>query len=317
MKDYITNSFALSTQATYASGVSTYRKFLQYIDRDTLFFQAPTYKVVMLFITFLAHVLQFSFSGVKTYIQALRSWSICNDLGDPLGFSTTQEYKYKRLLTGIKRTTASTKRIRKALTYGKMKRLFAAAKKLHTSTFEIETFRCALLVGFHGFLRAAEYLSTQYNMSSRLRRKDIRLGVDQSGREYIRLRLRSSKTSQFDSTKVYISETHKPTCPVAALREYLRSNSGSRGRPLFNCAGVSLTSSRFNRLFKEAALLAGFNPHHYASHSLRSGAATSTASAGVPYHLVKDLGRWKSSCFLRYLVTNKASLLRAQAKTFV
>ncbi|CAB4006783.1 Retrovirus-related Pol poly from transposon 412 [Paramuricea clavata] len=37
--------------------------------------------------------------------------------------------------------------------------------------------------------------------------------------------------------------------------------------------------------------------------SFRIGAATSTAAAGIPDHLIQSLGRWTSQAYLRYIRT--------------
>jgi hypothetical protein len=39
----------------------------------------------------------------------------------------------------------------------------------------------------------------------------------------------------------------------------------------------------------------------YSSHSFRIGAATTAASAGIPDHLIKTLGRWSSNAYLLYI----------------
>jgi hypothetical protein len=44
----------------------------------------------------------------------------------------------------------------------------------------------------------------------------------------------------------------------------------------------------------------GLNPDRYAMHSLRAGGATDLFNMNVPYHIVKEAGRWKSDVALIY-----------------
>jgi len=45
----------------------------------------------------------------------------------------------------------------------------------------------------------------------------------------------------------------------------------------------------------------GLPPHKFGTHSLRIGAATAAASAGIPMDLIKSMGRWSSECYCGYL----------------
>ena len=54
---------------------------------------------------------------------------------------------------------------------------------------------------------------------------------------------------------------------------------------------------------------AGLEMSRFSGHSLRIGAATSAAAAGVPDHLIKMLGRWQSEAYQLYIRTPRESLL--------
>ncbi len=46
---------------------------------------------------------------------------------------------------------------------------------------------------------------------------------------------------------------------------------------------------------------AGLDPGKFAGHSFRIGAATTAAARGLEDSLIRTLGRWHSSAYLRYL----------------
>ncbi|XP_070550288.1 uncharacterized protein [Ptychodera flava] len=50
------------------------------------------------------------------------------------------------------------------------------------------------------------------------------------------------------------------------------------------------------------------NAHHFATHSFRSGAATTAADANLPAWLIKTLGRWRSDAYQVYISTPTATL---------
>ena len=52
---------------------------------------------------------------------------------------------------------------------------------------------------------------------------------------------------------------------------------------------------------KQGLRSAGLDMNHFSGHSLRIGAATSAAAAGVPDHLIKILGRWQSEAYQLYI----------------
>ena len=98
-------------------------------------------------------------------------------------------------------------------------------------------------------------------------------------------------------------------CPVSALLAYLAVRL-SRGQHLFVWEdGKPLSRSEFGHLLKKTLEAAGLETSRYSGHSLRIGAATSAAAAGVPDHLIKVLGRWRSEAFQLYVRTPPDTLL--------
>ena len=153
----------------------------------------------------------------------------------------------------------------------------------------------ACLLGFSGFMRAAEVLE--------LRPCDCII----SG-EMMKIRITGSKTDQLrQGDELLVARTKSRTCPVAMLERYMAINHISQddqryffrpiqkmknGEKLRESGRISATCLRdlFNR--KIAAL--GFPAREFGLHSLRAGGATAAANAKVPDRLFKRHGRWKS-----------------------
>jgi hypothetical protein len=62
-----------------------------------------------------------------------------------------------------------------------------------------------------------------------------------------------------------------------------------------------LTHLSFNAKMKAIAPLFSLDPSRVSSHSLRAGAATQLAGAGVPDYVIKNFGNWSSDAFLGYV----------------
>ena len=107
-------------------------------------------------------------------------------------------------------------------------------------------------------------------------------------------------------------------CPVAALLTWMLQR-GSPPGPLFvSASGKALTRSAFVTKLREALADAGLDPTGFSGHSFRSEAATTAVSRGVTDAHIKQLGRWKSSEYLRYIrppVEHLASLSKVLAQT--
>lgn len=115
-----------------------------------------------------------------------------------------------------------------------------------------------------------------------------------------------SKTDQGRSGhRIHIWATGTDTCPIKALRAYLSQQPlKSTQSPLFQFAsGEPLSRRTVSHHLRHLAALAGLNPAHFNTHSLRTGAATAAASAGLDSWEIKSLGRWRSSAYEGYLRT--------------
>ena len=178
--------------------------------------------------------------------------------------------------------------------------------------------QAAVSLAFHGLLRVSEFTSpTPYNTIARrtLSRKDIRLQSKIS----MTIHLRASKTDQkHQGNYLVIGATGTSTCPVHLMRRYLTICNHHHTKPhlpLFHFPShYNLTAPAFTKILRECIRATGRNPKHYASHSLRIGGATAAAAAGIPPTTIKELGRWKSDCYLQYTRVPNANLAKAAAR---
>ena len=149
-------------------------------------------------------------------------------------------------------------------------------------------FWAACSLAFFGFLRASEFTcSGSFDPLVHLWISDV--SFDTSGS--LHLFIKTSKTDPFRrGVSLSIGASRKPICAVSAVRRYLQVRGNAPG-PLFVLSdGSPLTPVVVNCWLRAILSNVGIRGTH-SSHSFRIGAATTSASAGIPDHLIKTLGR--------------------------
>ena len=121
--------------------------------------------------------------------------------------------------------------------------------------------------------------------------------------------MKASKTDPFrEGVTLLIASTGNSLCPVSAPQHYLKYSKVSQG-PLFQFSdGRFLTQTLISRTVREALSNQGLDIKRYSSHSFRIGAASAASAAGLSDSLIKSLGRWRSSCYQRYIRLNVDTL---------
>ena len=111
------------------------------------------------------------------------------------------------------------------------------------------------------------------------------------------LRIKGSKTDPFRvGCHIELVRLDHVLCPVTALGDYLAVR-GSQVGPLFVFSdGTFLTRNGLSDIIKSC-----FPNQNFNTHSFRIGGASAAAQAGVSILVIKELGRWKSDSFLRYI----------------
>ena len=162
----------------------------------------------------------------------------------------------------------------------------------------------ALTLGLYGFLRAGEFTtinSSSYQTGRHFLVRDVRLEEGQYS-----VTIKRSKTDQERrSAKILVGATGTETCPVRAMCAFLKSAKHPRSTPLFTVSsGHYLTRAQLTNHLHTLLEATGLTPKQaaqYSSHSLRIGAATEAAAAGLPTWLIQKAGRWQSDVYRRYI----------------
>ncbi|CAF1636364.1 unnamed protein product [Rotaria magnacalcarata] len=169
------------------------------------------------------------------------------------------------------------------------KRLSRICYKLNGLFFGIywdSLLRASLCCAFYGFLRLGEFTVNKFNASRNLTFSDMHIN-------------RNSAT--------FLLKTIQNRS-ISKLFGHLSSNSS----PLFIMpTGRTLTRTEFVKRLREVISSFGINSPLYSGHSLRIGAASTAAKAGLPIYLIKILGRWSSEAYRRYISVSSSTISNA------
>ena len=165
---------------------------------------------------------------------------------------------------------------------------------------------CLFLVAFFSFLRKSNLTTPSaraFNPSKHLTRNDIKFS-----RSGAVLRICWSKTLQHREGILLIPLPLIPNsdlCPVTAIHHYFQLVPADANSPFF-CVPQGpilqpITFSFFSRFLKETISAIGLDATNFSLHSFRRGGATHAYQSGVPDHLIKLHGDWRSDAYKLYL----------------
>ena len=146
---------------------------------------------------------------------------------------------------------------------------------------------------YHGLLKVSEYTSTAPAKQLPLDR--VHLSANSATVD-----LPFTNTCQYgQGTKVTVARTDTFTCPVAAIKTYLRYWRMTPGVVFTHRTGHPLKATEVNSLLRVALPCLEIS-----SHSLRVGGATTACKRGVTDQALKAAGRWKSTAYQKYVCFN-------------
>ena len=297
---FYSKGLAKSTLRTYQSGKDRYTKFCTEANINPL---PVSEQHLCFFVSFLAKQ-GLKHQTIECYLSAIRHLQISNGLKDPFLGELMPKLDY--VLRGIKKHQAeqsSDDRTRLPITptlLSKMREVWEDARP----GMDITMIWAACSLAFFGFLRLGELTvpsDNDYDPQTHLGLADITF--DHPTRpSSMAVLIKQSKTDPFrKGVTLSLGRTFSKLCPVAAMATYITQR-GQRPGPLFQFQdGRFLTRKRMVDYVQQALLKAKVDAGSYNGHSFRIGAATTAAAKGLEDSLIKTLGRWESTAYLRYV----------------
>ena len=309
VQHYLRCSLAPSTKRAYAAGQ---RRYIDFCTKAGLSPFPTNEKKLCSFAAARGHE-GLKAQTIKGYLSAVRNRQIILQLGNPFQVDMpVLEY----VLRGIKMDQAKHHppkvKERLPITPAIMLKLREIWGAKPTDPTNIMLW-AACCTAFFGFLRSGEITTPslkEYDAEVHLSFGDISLDSTHNP-TVAQVRIKASKTDPFrQGISIFLGRTDTLLCPIAALTAYMATRGCSQG-PFFHFPDHQpLTRQLLVEHLRRALQATGLDPKKFAGHSFRIGAATTAAAHGLEDSLIRTLGRWQSSAYLRYLQIPREQLAK-------
>lgn len=290
-------ALAPSTSSTYKQAWNIFNSFSQEVLGQTcnLPLSAST---VSLFIAYL-YKKQFAPSTISTYLSALGYVHKMLSLPD-----NTRSFLVDKLVTGSYRLS-QTIDTRLPITVPILNKMLIALPTLSISSYEQCLFKALFLFAFSTFARIGELVSVKHIPQDHIvQLSDVSLSVVQGVVKEVTVSFRNFKHSIKEGAKMIPfsdSNTGTSESAINSLVLYLQRRPKSPG-PLFCLtSGQPLTRTYFDKILHNCLAHCQLDSSKYKGHSFRIGAATAAAEKGWSDAKIRDMGRWKSNAFRKYI----------------
>ena len=244
---------------------------------------------------------------LRLHISAIRSLHV--DHGKYLKLENM--WRLKRVLDGVDRTIGVKAPVRAApLTTELLNRV---ATTIDFNNHNDRVFFAICTTATYGLLRLAEVVANTAAGPHPLLRQHLQVI---NGKELL-LTVARSKTDQLaQGFQLPLAANGTLSCPVHALvLQYINRSpfiTASPHTPLFLLEhNQAPTRDWVVKRLRLAIGKLGLQPQQFSGHSFRRGGTTSLAHAGVPDHLIQQMGRWKSATYQAYIEPHQDMLAKA------
>ena len=161
-------------------------------------------------------------------------------------------------------------------------------------------YQAMFTLAFHAFLRIGEMTVGSISVVNPNRIHVQQLAVSERS---MAVKFASYKHSKGQPFNLTIQAGMPGECPVEVMRKYLAIR-GTIAGPLFTMTSESpipVTRAQFNTQLRLCLAFCRYPTTQFTSHSFRIGAATTAAAQGLTDAQIRQLGRWNSDAFKKYI----------------
>ena len=282
-----------STKKAYGKALQNYNNFVNsYYDHDSSF--PVNFDHLQRYIAYLHH-LGLAIGSVQSALSAINY--IHKAMG---GADVFQNVWVARMMLGFKKSHTPVQDSRQPFTTSSISKLCAAVDVIHGVSTDAVLLKSMFRLSFHAFLRVGEItVSKQLAQNPNLlQRNQIRICPTTHVIDISFSRYKHSKS--LIPFKLAISTAAAGTLLATDLEKYLGER-GSAPGPLFLRDSSPVSNYYFTTQLKRCLEVAGMDSSKFKTHSFRIGAATSSILRGATHEQVRQMGRWHSDAFQRYI----------------
>lgn len=242
----------------------------------------------------------YSGSTLANYLFGVKAWHVVH--GQPW---STDDDQIRAALKGAEARAPPTSRRPKRAPFTKA-HIDAILATLDANAHLDAAVAACLCIAFFAVARVGEVTVPSLNTFDARRhpkRSDLRTDEDRHGFRATVCHLPYTKVSHFQGEDIYWSNQQGPWDPEARLRRHLELNPAPLDDHLFAYKHGEkwrpLTRSAFTNRIREAAKAAQLPTLQ--EHGIRIGGTLEHLLRGLPFDVVKAIGRWSSNAFSIYL----------------
>ena len=234
----------------------------------------------------------YKYNSIRTYCSAVSFFHKIQVQSDPSG-----SYLVVKTLEGVRKMQPASE-VRLPITLELLCRLVGTLPRLGLSHYDSLLFKAMFTTAFFGLLRVGEIAYTSSTQSHTLQFENV---LTSGPPVRYTLILKSFKFSQGGEARIRLQRNSTGACPVQHLGNYLAVRSLQPG-PLFCLPdNTPVTRTRFTGVLSKVIKSLGLDTQIYKSHSFRIGGATYAAQLGFSDAEIRQLGRWRSNAFKKYI----------------
>jgi len=242
---------------------------------------------------------RYASSTVYTYVSALGYFHRLADVRDP-----TKTFYISEMLKGYGKIGYKLDS-RLPITLPILVRIMKVSDVFCLSQYEIFMFKAMCAMAFFAFLRIGEItVSKRDSVNGNLLQLD-QVSIQHSGKGNVVsliITFTSYKHSYNPNPPFSIVLMRQPkACPVQLFLDYVSFRGTIHGPLFIHQNGSPVLRSEFSKMLSSVIQLCNLDPNRYKGHSFRIGAATYAAEQGLPDTKIRQLGRWKSDAFKKYI----------------
>lgn len=283
---------APSTKQAYSRSWRKYKHFVKEIlGRKTPL--PSNYNQVLQYVAFLdgQHL---ATSSILVHLSAIAHFHKLHRYSDP-----TKDFLVTKALAGIRNRCKSFD-TRMPITRSILHELLSSVRSVVKSKAERRMLHCMFSLAFHAFLRVGEMAGRSLkNPGNVIAIEDINL--QSNNQAIITLKKFKHSAKQGAQNIIIMADPSHKFCPVRSISKFLKIR-GSKPGPLFQSPkGKVFTRRLFDVNLKRCLQFCGFNTALYKGHSFRIGAATDAVQRGMSESQIRNLGRWASDAYMKYI----------------
>ena len=291
LQTILSKSLSLASRKSYRH---SWDIFIEFCSKSELPCSIPlSQHVLLMFISYL-DLKELAPATISSHMSALSYVHKVLDFKD-----TTKNFLVtKALVSCYKKYQKIDKRL--PITMDILDKIIFATEHVLDNHYEITMFKAMFSLAFHAFLRIGEITvnSLKQENINLLKLENVNIT------DVIEITFTHFKHYKGQPFTLQVKPKQKAkNCPVSLLKKYLNiSPCNLKNKPLFQTSpGIPVLRSKFDKILKQTLSFCNINNTNYKGHSFRIGSASEASRQGLNDDKIKELGRWNSNAYKKYI----------------